>query len=35
MACVYHQIPLPDDAISIEVAKDCAAKLARESKKMV
>jgi hypothetical protein len=35
MACVYQRIQLPDDARSIEAATDYAAKLARESKRMV
>jgi transcriptional regulator with XRE-family HTH domain len=35
MACVYQRIQLPDDALSIEVAKDYAAKLAMETEKMV
>ena len=35
MACVYQRIQLPDDALSTEAAKDHAANLARDSKKMV
>jgi transcriptional regulator with XRE-family HTH domain len=35
MACVYQQIQLPDDALTIEAAKDHAARLARDNKKMV
>ena len=35
MACVYQQVQLPDDALSTEAAKDYAARLARESKRMV
>jgi transcriptional regulator with XRE-family HTH domain len=35
MACVYQQSQLPDDALTIEAAKDHAARLARDSKKMV
>jgi hypothetical protein len=35
MACVYQRAQLPDDALTIEMAKDHAARLARENKKMV
>jgi hypothetical protein len=35
MAVVYSRIQLPDDALSSEAAKDYAARLARESKRMV
>ena len=35
MACVYQRLQLPDDALSFDEAKDYAARLARESKKMV
>jgi transcriptional regulator with XRE-family HTH domain len=35
MACVYQQRQLPDDALTIEAAKDHAARLARDNKKMV
>jgi hypothetical protein len=35
MACVYQRAQLPDDALTVEMAKDHAARLARENKKMV
>jgi hypothetical protein len=35
MACVYQRAQLPDDALTIEMAKDHAARLARENKRMV
>jgi transcriptional regulator with XRE-family HTH domain len=35
MACVYQRSELPDDALSTEAATDYAAKLARDSKRMI
>jgi hypothetical protein len=35
MACVYQRAQLPDDALTVEMAKDHAARLARDNKKMV
>jgi hypothetical protein len=35
MACVYQRLQLPNDALSFNEAKDYAARLARESEKMV
>jgi hypothetical protein len=35
MACVYQRLQLPDDALSFNEANDYAARLARESEKMV